>query len=1037
MAAASLAVRLSAQISEFQKAFEDATRTTDKFKGTFGGAASEVAKHQQRLNAAFESFSGDNIIRSANELTQAITKVGGASKLTEAEQRRANSTLQEAIAKYQVLGQAAPRALTDLEQATRRMAAAVEANRRPVSLFGESIQNLEGRSTASGRAMDLLTGTFGKFTAAGLAVNIISKLTGELAAFVDRGTKLGPVQTSFTKLAESVGQDSQTMLASMQTATQGLVSNYDLMLSANKAVLLGLPVTSGEMGNLAKTATALGRAMGLDATTALNDLIVALGRSSPLILDNLGLTVKVGEANESYARSLGKSVEALSDSEKKMAFYLAAMDKAREKVAQLGEQHLTFGQHIGRVWTSVGNVVSTTVSFINTEIGRLISETGNAISKTGSFLSSVASNGFRATLGMNALNGAMADYTRHASKAATLPAVISKTSVQLVQEMERAVAKLTVAQREEIKAAQILGGDALKRVLEQYKLTETHLRILDVAKKDAIRTDKEISKNALEMVRRIEEENAARDKLQLWIGKNTEALRKLGLEAAIEQHAILTRELNAQTQAWVDLEAAMRAAAKVTPLTQLPGIATSNLKSAGQVVVPETFWTSVFGSGAEFGSALSKVIQGALQGGGKVGESAGALLGGELLGGIAKKLTTDGGKHITGALGGIISASFPVLGALMGQLGGKLLDKLLSAFDQNKGRDLVKTFADTFGGFDALQAKLVVLGEAGEQLWIALTQGKAENSPEAARAAIEAVNAALDAAGEKEKELAETVKEAEATKERARSAGLAMLRETLGGSEAKALADAFQKAQLEGFKGGQDDFFAQQLEFYGKLKEGDERLKTWFSSTTINAFKLMEAGQTDAFISLTGKLRDLGQEYDRLYQSIASEAPEEVMGVIEQQTRERMAAIAAERTATEHELDKATKEAAAGFADVTGAAEESARDIEQAFENVTIKPIKVPFDFSGMHGGGFEVPELAHGGIVRKPTLALIGEAGPEAVVPLSRGGGSNLSGFGDTYMTTQVVLDGRVIQESTEKVTKRMAATGRLRTRVAAGRTY
>ncbi len=34
------------------------------------------------------------------------------------------------------------------------------------------------------------------------------------------------------------------------------------------------------------------------------------------------------------------------------------------------------------------------------------------------------------------------------------------------------------------------------------------------------------------------------------------------------------------------------------------------------------------------------------------------------------------------------------------------------------------------------------------------------------------------------------------------------------------------------------------------------------------------------------------------------------------------------------------------------------------------------------------IPELADGGIVYRPTLAMIGEAGPEAVVPLSRGGG-------------------------------------------------
>ena len=35
-----------------------------------------------------------------------------------------------------------------------------------------------------------------------------------------------------------------------------------------------------------------------------------------------------------------------------------------------------------------------------------------------------------------------------------------------------------------------------------------------------------------------------------------------------------------------------------------------------------------------------------------------------------------------------------------------------------------------------------------------------------------------------------------------------------------------------------------------------------------------------------------------------------------------------------------------------------------------------------------DIPMLAKGGIVTGPTLALIGEAGPEAVVPLGKGGG-------------------------------------------------
>ena len=52
---------------------------------------------------------------------------------------------------------------------------------------------------------------------------------------------------------------------------------------------------------------------------------------------------------------------------------------------------------------------------------------------------------------------------------------------------------------------------------------------------------------------------------------------------------------------------------------------------------------------------------------------------------------------------------------------------------------------------------------------------------------------------------------------------------------------------------------------------------------------------------------------------------------------------------------------------------------------------------------GAGIPALAGGGIVTEPTLALIGEAGPEAVVPLSGGGGSSTSFGGDTLHIGQI----------------------------------
>lgn len=187
--------------------------------------------------------------------------------------------------------------------------------------------------TAIGQATGLLAGAIGGITAGIVALGV-------------RGSTVAGVATSFDRLTAAAGESGAEMLRLTREGTKGLIANFDIMAAANKGLLLGLPITSTSMGDLAKTATVLGRAMKQDAGKSLDDLITALGRSSPLILDNLGLTVKVGEANTAYAQKLGKTVDQLTEAESKTAFYEAAMEAARVKVDELGGITLTFGDRI-------------------------------------------------------------------------------------------------------------------------------------------------------------------------------------------------------------------------------------------------------------------------------------------------------------------------------------------------------------------------------------------------------------------------------------------------------------------------------------------------------------------------------------------------------------------------------------------------------------------------------------------------------------------------------------------------------------------
>ncbi len=71
------------------------------------------------------------------------------------------------------------------------------------------------------------------------------------------------------------------------------------------------------------------------------------------------------------------------------------------------------------------------------------------------------------------------------------------------------------------------------------------------------------------------------------------------------------------------------------------------------------------------------------------------------------------------------------------------------------------------------------------------------------------------------------------------------------------------------------------------------------------------------------------------------------------------------------------------------------------------------------------VPKLAHGGIVTRPTLAMIGEAGPEAVVPLGRGGGIGGGTTNNYFSFPHYIGDKRDLEAAMVTVLNRYGRRG------------
>jgi hypothetical protein len=94
---------------------------------------------------------------------------------------------------------------------------------------------------------------------------------------------------------------STVILGKLREVSDGTISNKDLVLAANRAMALGVTMSTEKMAAMLKIARVKARVMGITTTQAFEDIATGIGRNSPLILDNLGIITK-GWTDEAKAK---------------------------------------------------------------------------------------------------------------------------------------------------------------------------------------------------------------------------------------------------------------------------------------------------------------------------------------------------------------------------------------------------------------------------------------------------------------------------------------------------------------------------------------------------------------------------------------------------------------------------------------------------------------------------------------------------------------------------------------------------------------
>lgn len=164
--------------------------------------------------------------------------------------------------------------------------------------------------------------------------------------FVDASMEAEPLQRSFERLSESAQISSDEMLQAMRKASKWTVSDTKLMASANTALSLWVVKSADDMATLMEIARVKWQAMWRSMEEALDDIVRWLWRASPMILDNLWIVIKQSEAQEEYAKQLWKTVNELTEAEKKQALVNAVVKQGKEELAQTWDLQLTMAERL-------------------------------------------------------------------------------------------------------------------------------------------------------------------------------------------------------------------------------------------------------------------------------------------------------------------------------------------------------------------------------------------------------------------------------------------------------------------------------------------------------------------------------------------------------------------------------------------------------------------------------------------------------------------------------------------------------------------
>lgn len=296
------------------------------------------------------SLQGDKLIQQAHNVVAAVHSIGGASRLTVAEQERVNDVVSRALEKYAALGRDAPPALHALKAATEQVEAPTS---RVESLLGGVVGEVGKMAAGFLTAQAVIGGVQSGFRA--LTAFVSDSVTAYIEADAAQSKLTGALRAQ-SMAVPSVVSHYRELASEFQRTT----AFEDDLITSTQAMLVQI---GGVMPSQMQ-----------GALTATTDLAAGLG------IDLEQATMLVARAAAGHTEALGRYGITVSESALKSEGFGAVLGAVNEKFGGQAQQQVdTYAARLAQMTNTWGDVKEAVGKFLVTN--ELVTFAFNALAK--------------------------------------------------------------------------------------------------------------------------------------------------------------------------------------------------------------------------------------------------------------------------------------------------------------------------------------------------------------------------------------------------------------------------------------------------------------------------------------------------------------------------------------------------------------------------------------------------------------------------------------------------------------------------------